>query len=150
MHFTVSNDGTLVYLSGGSGERSTLVWMHRDGRREPLPTEALPYSFARVSPDGTRIAVEITGQDGVDIHIGDLARGVLTRLTSSPLHGRFPLWTPDSQSVVFYSDAGGGGLYSMAADGTRLAESPHDIPGGSNTVLLGRGRSNAPFRTKVH
>ena len=44
MHFTVSNDGTLVYLSGGSGERSTLGWVHRDGRREPLPADALPYS----------------------------------------------------------------------------------------------------------
>ena len=48
------------------------------------------------------------------------------RLTSSPSHGRYPLWTPDSQLVVFYSDAGGGGLYSMPADGTGLAQTPHD------------------------
>ena len=37
MHYAVSNDGTLVYLSGVSGERSTLSWVHRNGRREPLP-----------------------------------------------------------------------------------------------------------------
>jgi serine/threonine-protein kinase len=118
MHFAVSNDGTLVYLSGALGERSTLSWVDRDGRREPLPADALPYSHARVSPDGTRVAVEIAGRDGVDIHLFDLARKTLTRLTSSPVHGRSPLWTPDSQRVVFYSDADGGGLYSMAADGT--------------------------------
>jgi eukaryotic-like serine/threonine-protein kinase len=145
IHFTVSNDGTLVYLSGGSTERSTLVWMHRDGRREPLQTEALPYSFARVSPDGTRIAVEIAGRDGIDVHIGDLARGALTRLTSSPAHGRFPLWTPDSQRVVFYSEAGGGGLHSIAADGTgspirlttsRAVQTPYSWAEGGRTLLF--------------
>jgi serine/threonine-protein kinase len=118
MHFTLSNDGTLVYLSGVSGERSTLSWVSRSGRRQPVPTAAQPYSSPRVSPDGTRIAVEVASRDGADIHIYDLTRNTLTPLTSAPLHGRGPLWTPDGQGIVFYSEAGGGGLYSMAADGT--------------------------------
>lgn len=33
LHFAVSNDGTLVYLSGVSGGRSTLSRVRRDGRR---------------------------------------------------------------------------------------------------------------------
>lgn len=118
VHFAVSNDGTLVYVSGALGERSKLSWVDRHGRRDPLPADALPYSHARVSPEGTRVAVEVIGRDGTDIHILDLTRKALTRLTSSSSHGRFPFWTTDSQRLVFYSDAGGGGLYSMAADGT--------------------------------
>ena len=145
MHFAVSNDGTLVYLSGLSGSRSTLTWVDRNGRREPLAADPLAYSSPRVSPDGTRVAVEIAGRDGVDIHIYDLARKVLTPLTSSPSHGRYPLWTPDSQRVVFYSDAGGGGLYSVAADGTgppqRLTTSaafqtPYSWADGGRTLLF--------------
>ena len=42
MHFAVSNDGTLVYLSGASGVRSTLVWVDPGGRREPLPAARGP------------------------------------------------------------------------------------------------------------
>jgi Tol biopolymer transport system component len=118
MHFAVSNDGTLVYLSGASGARSTLAWVDRGGRREPLPAGVLAYSAPRVSADGTRVAVEVAGRDGTDIHIFDLGRKALTRLTSSELHGRYPLWTPDSKRVVFYSDADGGGLHEMAADGS--------------------------------
>ena len=129
MHYTLSNDGTLVYLSGGSGERATLGWVNRrNGRIDPLPAAALPYSSPRLSPDGTRVAVEVAGPDGVDIHIFDLTRNALTRLTSSTSHGRYPLWTPDSQRVVFHSDSDGGGLYSMEADGagavTRLTRTP--------------------------
>jgi serine/threonine-protein kinase len=145
MHFAVSNDGTLVYLSGPSGERSTLSWIDRDGRREPLPVDALPYSHARVSPDGTRVAVGVAGRSGTGIHIFDLARKTLTRLTSTPSHGRFPLWTPDGQRLVFYSDADGGGLYSMAADGTgavrrltttRAFQTPYSWADGGRTLLF--------------
>jgi Tol biopolymer transport system component len=92
--------------------------MNRNGQREPILADALPYFSPRVSPDGSRVAVEIAGRDGVDIHIYDLIRRTLTRLTPGSAHGRNPLWTPDGRRVVFYSDSDGGGLYSMAADGT--------------------------------
>jgi len=128
MHFTVSNDGTLAYVTGGSGARSTLSWVDRNGRRDPLPASPLSYSSARVSPDGTRVAVEIIGSDGPNIHIYDLTRKSMTRLTSGSTNGRYPLFTPDGQRIVFYSGSDGGGLYSTAADGTgsmtRLTTNP--------------------------
>ena len=145
MHFSVANDGTLVYLSGVSGERVALSWVNRNGRREPLAADALAYSCPRVSPDGSRLAVEIGGRDGVDIYIYDLARKSLTRLTSNAVHGRYPLWTPDSKRVVFYSDADGGGLFSMAADGSgtvarlttsRAYQTPYSWADGGRTLLI--------------
>jgi hypothetical protein len=48
VHFSVSKDGVLVYVSGASGERSTLMWVDREGRRDALPADALPYSAPRV------------------------------------------------------------------------------------------------------
>jgi Tol biopolymer transport system component len=102
--------------------------------------------------------VEIAGRDGVDIHIYDLARKVLTPLTSSPSHGRYPLWTADSQRVVFYSDAGGGGLYSMPADGTgplrRLTTSPalqtpYSWAEGGRTLLFEQ-RSTDRLRSDIY
>jgi serine/threonine-protein kinase len=122
MHFTVSEDGTLVYLRGGSGERSMLNWVTREGRREPVPAAALAYSAPRVSRDGTRIAVDIGSRNSSAIHVYDLVRNTLTQVTSSPSNGRYPLWTPDSRRLVFYSELDGGGLYSQAADGTGRLE----------------------------
>lgn len=159
MHFTLSDDGTLVYLSGESGQRGTLSWVYRDGRREPLLTEPLSYSFARVSPDGTRVAMEITGRDGIDIHIYELGRKVLTRLTSNASHGRFPSWTPDSRRVVFYSDADGGGLYSLAADGTgelkrlttsRTVQTPYNWADGGRTLLYEQRAPDQLLSAKIY
>jgi serine/threonine-protein kinase len=145
MHFSVSSDGALVYLAAASNARSTLTWMNRDGRRLPLSADALPYSAPRVAPDGTRVAVEIPGRDGPDIHVFDLTRKTLTQLTSRPSQGRHPLWTPDSRHVVFYSDLAGGGLYMKAADGTgtlkrltttRAYQVPYSWSADGRTLLL--------------
>jgi serine/threonine-protein kinase len=145
MHFSVSKDGALVYVASASTVRSMLTWVYRDGRRVSLPGDPLPYSAPRVSPDGTRVAVEILGRDGIDIHVYDLPRQALTQLTSSPSHGRYPLWTPDSRHVVFYSDYDGGGLYLIAADGTgtvkrltttRAFQVPYSWSADDRTLLL--------------
>ena len=72
----------------------------------------------RVSPDGTRIAVDVLDPDNTDIWIWNLDDGPLTRLTFHEASDTVPLWTPDSQRVVFASSREGGGLFWRAADGT--------------------------------
>ena len=118
MHFSVSADGALVYVPGGASERRTLVWVDREGREEPLAADPLPYYRPRISPDGTRIAVEVADPSNSDLNVYDIARDTLTRLTFDPGPDTFPLWTPDSQRVLFRSVREGGGLFSKAADGT--------------------------------
>ena len=130
-NFGVSQDGSLVYLSGAAsaGGLRTLTWVDREGREEPLGVEARLYADPAVSPDGTRVAVRVQDPDNTDIWIWSLAGQTLTRLTVDAAVDNAPLWTPDSARVVFRSIREGGGLFSKAADGTgeveRLMESPN-------------------------
>ena len=122
--FSVSTTGSLVYLPGSAGgdEVVSLTWVDRNGDEEPLPAPPQVYDHTRVSPDGTRVAVDITAGDNTDIWIWDLNRERLTQLTFDEGLDDFPLWTPDSERVVFRSTRDAGGLFWQAADGTGQVE----------------------------
>jgi WD40 repeat protein len=133
MDAALARDGTLVYVKGaGSSVPRTLVWVDRQGHETPVGAQPRRYLQPRISPDGTRIAVAVSDQDG-NIWIWDLARATLTRLTAEPTDGNRawtnPAWTPDSRQVVFSANRlGAFGLFIQAADGTgapkQLTESP--------------------------
>ena len=109
-NFSVAENGSLVYVMGagtGAGSQRSLVWVDRAGREEPLETPVLAYQRPRVSPDGTRVAVDVDDPEGADIWIHDLTRGTETRLTTDPAEDSAPLWTPDGDRVVFTSDRDG-------------------------------------------
>ena len=127
--FSIGGNGSLVYApgAGGGGGTYSLSWLTRAGEENPTAAPARTYGDMRVSPDGTRIAVDVLDQDNTDIWIWNLDDGPLTRLTFDEAVDAVPLWTPDSQRVVFASSREGGGLFWRAADGTgeveRLLES---------------------------
>ena len=123
-HFGVSTIGSLVYVPGSTdGGDTFLTWVGRDGDEETVPA-APPraYGRPRVSPDGTRVAVDITDGDSRDIWIWDLVRETLTQLTFDEADDNYPLWTPDGARVLFTSSREGGGLFWKAADGTGQVE----------------------------
>ncbi len=126
--FSVSATGSLVYVPGaaGGGNIVTLTWVGRNGDEERISAPPRAYARSNVSPDGTRIAVDIADGDNTDIWIWDLARETLTQLTFDEADDRFPLWTPDSAHVVFQSSREGGGLFWKAADGTGQVEQLKD------------------------
>jgi Tol biopolymer transport system component len=124
--FDIATDGTLVYASGGTGAAParTLVWVDRQGREEAVKGAPLrAYAVPRLSPDGTRVALEIRDQEN-DIWVWDLGHETLTRVTFDPGLDRAPVWMPDGRRLVFSSQAGGatGALFWQAADGTGRAE----------------------------
>jgi serine/threonine-protein kinase len=131
-NYAISDDGTLVYATGtASGEiRRTLVWVDRTGQEQAIPAPPRAYAYPRVSPDGTRVALDIRDQES-DIWIWDLMRQTLTRLTFGIAQDSYPVWSPDSRRVFFASPRAGDvtNIYSQAADGTgapeRLTESRH-------------------------
>ena len=104
-NFGISETGSLVYLGGGAAEgvARTLVWVNREGHEEPLASPPLPYRAPRVSPNGTRVAVDVVGPEGGDIWIHDLSRETETILTTDPADDYGPLWTPNGEWVVFTS-----------------------------------------------
>ena len=136
--FDVAADGTLVYVSGAVasiGRR--LVWVDRKGARTPINAPPRAYNAVRISPDGTRAALDIRELDN-DIWIFDFARETFTRLTDDPGIDSFPVWRlPDGRSIAFYSSRSGGtgSLFLQSADGsggaTRLLESPNPLFPGS-------------------
>jgi serine/threonine-protein kinase len=123
--FSVSRQGTLVYVPGGGPTATTrsLVWVDRQGREEPVGAPPREYLMPRLSPDGTRVAVSIEDQDQ-DLWIWNLARRTLTRLTDAPGRDWYPVWTPDGRRIVFSSERArdGNSLFWQAADNTGTAE----------------------------
>jgi len=122
----VAGNGTLVYATAtavvgvGDGLRS-LVWVDRTGREEALRLLPADYGWARVSPDGLRVATSFAGPEGQqDVWVSELARGTLSRVTTDQQTDNDPVWTPDGRRLVFASQRGRDrfGFYSVAADGT--------------------------------
>jgi serine/threonine-protein kinase len=118
--YGISRNGTLVYVPGSGSSQATrqLVWVDRKGQEEPVQAPLRAYVVPRLSPDGSRVALEIRDQES-DIWIWDLARRTLTRLTFDPAIDLLPVWTPDSRRIIFGSArTGTQNLYWHAADGT--------------------------------
>jgi len=129
----ISENGTLIYRPSGTGndETSTLVLVHRGGREEPLDLGFETYGRPRLSPDGSRLAVEITGANltNTDIWVGEVNGSGLRQLTFDPAPDRYAVWTRDGRRVVFHSERDGGGLFSKLADGTGTVERLLSDPG---------------------
>ena len=134
--YAVSSEGTLVYARAGSpgflasddAPRNSLVWVDRQGREEPFGAPLGEYVYPRISPDGQRVALDIRSQLQ-DVWIWDTKRQNMSPLSSNPEIDGLPVWTPDSQRVIWSSQrAGNLNLYWQRADGTgelkRLTTSP--------------------------
>ena len=122
--FSIARNGSLVYVPGPAGAEDalSLMWVTRTGEETPTAAPVRNYDSIRVSPDGTRVAAVIDGDDNTDVWIWHLDQGPLSRLTFHEAADFAPLWTLDSSRVVFSSNRDGGGLFWRAADGTGEVE----------------------------
>ncbi len=124
VQFALAEDGGLAYLSETGVDPFTFVWVSRDGREEPVAAAPAAYQEFTLSPDGTRVAVRISGAPAA-VWIYDLVRDTSTRLTfeSDQVGASFPTWTPDGTRVAF-----GGPLSWKRADGIGGVERLDDAP----------------------
>jgi serine/threonine-protein kinase len=169
-NYEVADDGTLFYAVGtGAATRSSLAWVDREGRTDPIP-EIQPalYRAPRLSGDDRRVLVEA----GRDLRIFELATGRESRLTSDAQSG-FPAWRDDG-AVAYTSmrsepegttnvwlrlpDGTGNGtrlttlagqvdVDSWSPDGRTLAVHHHKGDGGTDVLMISfkDGKASEPW-----
>jgi serine/threonine-protein kinase len=117
--FTFSQTGVFAYVPGDFAPTlRTLAWVDRQGRETAIDAPARDYTYPRLSPDGSRVAVTIFDGRQEDVWIWDLAGKRFTRLTSDPADDRYSEWTPNGREIVFASQRGEkAGLWRQPADG---------------------------------
>jgi Tol biopolymer transport system component len=125
--FSISDDGNLVYVTGHAGfQPVSIYWMDRQGKFTPLRETPAVYCCPTFSPDGKRLALQISDGRRSDIWVYEWEHDTLTRLTFGTEDNYLsPLWTPDGQRITYASfdeTRGVGELYWKRADGTGDAQ----------------------------
>jgi len=120
-----SAGGDVLAYTTGKFKFSRLTWLDRTGRPGAPLGEPGAYFDPRLSPDGTRLAIEKHdwSRGSGDIWTVDLARGAFSRLTSAPGFESTAIWSPDGRRVAFASDQGSAPMiYVRNASGTGTEE----------------------------
>jgi len=99
----ISMEGTVVFRAQGETSLMILQWMNADGKLEPLLTKPGIYGRPSLSPQGDRVAVEVSGSAGTDIWIYDSKRDNMSRLTFATANSSnvAPIWSPDGRYIVY-------------------------------------------------
>jgi serine/threonine-protein kinase len=124
--FSFSGNGSIVYRPGPvstSASNLDLGWVDRTGAVDALKLQPGSYSHVRIAPNGKQVAfMADDGKESV-IWVYDLSGATsMSRLTFGGKN-RFPVWSPDSKSIVFQSDREGDlALFQQRADGSGTAE----------------------------
>lgn len=158
--FTASDNGTLVYQTGNEQGGWRLLWFTREGKSVGSLADLDRYFDPAISPDGSRIAVELLTPQGTgDIWIFDLRRNTKTRLTFGPASQRYPVWTPDGKTIYYGSNGKGSmHIYAKAADGTGpdrvileqdAFEYPEDISPDQKYLVYMRGAAGGKTGTEM-
>ena len=119
--FSVSQSGVLIYQAGGWKGTMYHMWTDASGKQLAQVSEAGVYGAVRISPDGTKFAGQVYGQNaGINIAIWDMVGGTRAQVAS----GRYtdtPVWSPDGSTVYYaYSpDDKAAQIYAKPVDGSR-------------------------------
>jgi serine/threonine-protein kinase len=134
--FDVSDTGVLAYAPAPAAERpDRLLWVDMQGDEELIAEGPGTWVHPRLSPDGTRISLDIHSSDGMrDLYIYELERKQLRQLTRTGMTWESE-WRPDGRRIALLSGAPAGqwSLFWIPTDFSAPAEllhrSSHAIPG---------------------
>jgi serine/threonine-protein kinase len=160
--YSLNEQGTLAYWEGEGDAGAELVWVSREGAATIIDEgwRFDPGGGNRgwaLSPDGSRVAIRIVTDAGIDIWIKELDDGPFARLTFWEGEDRDPNWTADSRAVTFLSAMpiegdsvpapGGMNLWRQVSDGSRPAELLYDHGVSISEAVLSPDGSSAVVRS---
>lgn len=124
--YAFSDRGTLLYVPNLAETRDrVLALVDRQGGVEHLVDVPLnQYVSPRISPDGSRVAVQtIDAEGGSTIWVYSLSGDTAIRPLTQGGDNVRPIWTPNSEYVTFASNREGAwGIYRQRAAGGDVAE----------------------------
>jgi hypothetical protein len=100
--FALADDGTLAYVPGSSQFYVKAALVNADGRLDTLPLPRGPYTQPRISPDGTRLAVqERNPVGGWQVLLMDLTNGSRQPVNVRGDYRAFPAsWLPSGHELM--------------------------------------------------
>jgi Tol biopolymer transport system component len=111
-----------------------LVWVDRNGKEEVIDATPKSYARGRLSPDGTRVALDYENA----IWILDLARKTVSRFNSGAGASHYPVWTPDGKKLAFSMQRdNSANVYWQEADGSGVSEQLTRIPNALSVSPVG-------------
>ena len=135
--------GALVYTLAQNNALSVVLMDYHNKRQRVISRARGLNASAALSPDGRSVALALSRDGKVDLHVLDLASGASRKLTNDSSVESSPCWSPDGRQIAFVSDATGIGsprLYIVPADGSAPAR--RLVTGGGEAVSPDWSRRN--------
>ena len=100
--FTIAHDGTLIYVPGANQLYVNMAFVGLDGRVDTLPFPREAYNQPRISPDGTRLAVQVRNAvGGWQLLLMNLANGVRQPVHVDGNYRAMPAsWLPSGRELM--------------------------------------------------
>ena len=112
---TTSTTGTLIYDTETGASLSALTWMDRAGKVLGRVGEAAVQCNPTLSPDGSRVAVDISDQKANNVDIWFLSTNGVgnSRFTFDPAEDVVGVWSRDGKDLAYRSAGSSGGYGSL-------------------------------------
>jgi Tol biopolymer transport system component len=95
--YSISNEGTLAYISGTNIAKGIFAWVHRDGTIQQLEMlNSKVYCRYALNSTGSKVAAPVSG----DIFVFDLKTGSTTPITRKDVN-LHPIWSPDDSKIIY-------------------------------------------------
>jgi serine/threonine-protein kinase len=116
----------LAYVPASGTNRIVIV--DRDGRSTMLPDTSGSFHRPRFSPDGRRVSVDITREQGRDVWVYDMDQRTMSRITFQT-NGHDAIWA-DNRTLLYAASASDSslGIYGRHTDGSAEVDTILEAP----------------------